>query len=125
MLYAIYKSRYLNMLSLGDEPAKALGVRVEKERGTLLIVSVLLAGVCVSVGGGVAFLGLVAPHLARRLVGPRHEHFLPVTALVGALLFLSADIVGRIILMPTEVPVRLVVSALGAPYFIYLLIKMD
>ncbi|WP_050183251.1 FecCD family ABC transporter permease [Domibacillus robiginosus] len=123
--YTIYKSRYLNVLYLGDELAKALGVRIEKERRKLLITSVLLAGTCVAVGGGIAFLGLVAPHLARRLAGPRHEHFLPVTALIGALLLLAADVIGRVILMPTEVPVGLVVSALGAPYFIYLLIKMD
>lgn len=123
--YTIYKARYLNVLYLGDDLAKALGVRVEKERGRLLVVSVLLSGTCVAVGGGIAFLGLAAPHLARRLVGPRHEHFLPITALVGALLLLTADVLGRTILMPTEIPVGLVVSALGAPYFIYLLIKMD
>jgi len=122
--FTIFKSRYLNILNLGDQMATGLGASVEKERRILLLSSVALAGACVAVGGGISFLGLVAPHLARRIVGSKHQVMLPVTALIGGLLLLVADMVGRNLLAPSEIPVGLVVSALGAPYFIYLLIKV-
>ena len=121
--WAIYKSQYLNVLNLGDHTATGLGVKVERERRMLLFISVALAGACVAVGGGIAFLGLVAPHLARRLVGPRHQGMLPVSALIGSLVMLIADMIGKNLMAPSEIPVGLVVSCLGAPYFIYLLIK--
>ncbi|WP_456276414.1 FecCD family ABC transporter permease [Bacillus sp. AK128] len=119
----IYKSRYLNVLNLGDQIATGLGAAVERERRTLLLLSVALAASCVAVGGGIAFLGLVAPHLARGLVGTKHQMLIPTSALMGALLLLVADTIGRNLLAPSEIPVGLVVSALGAPYFIYLLMK--
>jgi iron complex transport system permease protein len=121
----IYKARYLNILNLGDHVATGLGAAVEKERRTLLLIAVALAGSCVAVGGGISFLGLVAPHLARRLVGAKHQLLLPASALMGALLLSIADMIGRNLIAPSEIPVGLVVSALGAPYFIYLLIKVD
>ncbi len=120
---AIYKSKVLDVLQLGNSIAIGIGVRVEKERRLLLMVSVALAGVCVSVGGGISFLGLIAPHMARRLVGARHARLLPLTAILGSLLLLSADTLGRIIMAPMELPVGIIVSILGAPYFIYLLVK--
>lgn len=123
--YTIYKARYLNVLNLGDSVATGLGAAVEKERRTLLVLAVALAGACVAVGGGIAFLGLVAPHLARRLVGPKHQIMLPTSALMGALLLIVADTIGRNILSPAEIPVGIVVSVLGAPYFIYLLMKTN
>ncbi|MGG3282042.1 FecCD family ABC transporter permease [Paenibacillus solani] len=121
--WAVYKSQNLNVLNLGDHTATGLGVMVERERRTLLFISVALAGACVAVGGGIAFLGLVAPHLARKLVGPRHQGMLPVSALLGSLVLLVADMIGKNLMAPSEIPVGLVVSCLGAPYFIYLLIK--
>ncbi|WP_306984704.1 FecCD family ABC transporter permease [Alkalicoccobacillus murimartini] len=119
----MYKARFLNVLNLGDQIATNLGTRVERERRILLFLSVALAGACVAVGGGIAFLGLIAPHIARRLVGPKHQFLVPCSALIGALLLLVADMIGRNILQPSEIPVGLVVAVLGAPYFIYLLIK--
>lgn len=121
--FAIYKSRYLDVLRLSDPVAISVGVNIERERRILLVVSVALAGACVSVGGGITFLGLIAPHIARRLIGARHAKILPATALIGGLLLLTADTLGRVIMAPMELPVGLVVSILGAPYFIYLLIK--
>jgi len=121
--WAVYKSQHLNVLNLGDHAATGLGITVERERRTLLFISVALAGACVAVGGGIAFLGLVAPHLARKLVGPRHHGMLPVSALLGSLVLLVADMIGKNLMAPSEIPVGLVVSCLGAPYFIYLLIK--
>lgn len=100
-----------------------VGVQVEKERRLLLLISVALAAV--SVGGGITFLGLIAPHIARRLVRARHAKLLllPLTAILGSLLLLSADTLGRVIMAPMELPVGIIVSILGAPYFIYLLVK--
>ena len=121
--FVIYKARYLNVLNLGDNIAIGLGTAIEKERRVLLGAAVGLAGSCVAVGGGITFLGLVSPHLARRLVGPKHQILLPTTALIGALLLLIADTIARNLLAPASIPVGIVVSALGAPYFIYLLIK--
>ncbi|WP_047981931.1 FecCD family ABC transporter permease [Ornithinibacillus contaminans] len=120
---AFYKSRVLDVMTLGDPIAIGVGVPLERERRLLLLISVGLAGVCVAVGGGITFLGLIAPHIARRLVGAKHALVLPLTAALGGLLLLSADTLGRVIMAPMELPVGIVVSILGAPYFIYLLMK--
>jgi iron complex transport system permease protein len=121
--YAIYKAHTLNIMSLGDQVAAGLGINVEKERRILLVTAVALAGFCVAAGGGIAFLGLVAPHIGRRLIGPKHQLLLPVTALLGALLLILADTIGKNALAPTTIPVGIVVAIFSAPYFIYLLIK--
>ncbi|WP_432653185.1 FecCD family ABC transporter permease [Salibacterium salarium] len=123
--FTLWKAQHLDVLNLGDQVATGLGASVEKERRILLIAAVALAGASVAVGGGIAFLGLVAPHLARRLVGPSHHFLIPTSAIMGALLLLTADTIGKNILAPSEIPVGLVVSALGAPYFIYLLMKTN
>lgn len=121
--WAIYKSRILDIIQLGEPIAIGVGVDVAKEQRILLIIAVTLAGVSVSVGGGITFLGLITPHIARRLVGGNHARLLPLTAVLGALLLLFADTIGRVIMAPMELPVGIVVSILGAPYFIYLLVK--
>lgn len=121
--YSFYKARILNVLNLGDQTSLGLGMRLEKERLLLLVTAVALAGACVAVSGGIGFVGLIAPHLARRLVGPRHQVLLPASALTGALLMITADTIGRWILQPAEVPTGIVVAIIGAPYFLYLLAK--
>ncbi|BBO00220.1 FecCD family ABC transporter permease [Sporolactobacillus terrae] len=120
---ATFKARTLNILALGDAVASGLGVAVNRERTLFLIIAVALAGASVSVGGGIAFLGLIVPHLVRRIIGRRHEVLIPLSALMGACLLLIADTLSRTIWAPAEVPVGLVVSAIGAPYFIYLLFR--
>ncbi len=120
---AIIKARTLNSLHLGEDIATGLGTPVERERRILLFIAVALAGASVSVGGGIAFIGLVVPHLARKLVGARHGALLPITTLLGSLLLLVADTIGRNLLAPSEIPVGLVVSVVGGSYFIYLLMK--
>ncbi|WP_107947532.1 FecCD family ABC transporter permease [Lysinibacillus parviboronicapiens] len=118
------KARVLNILNLGDLTAVGLGASIEKERRWLLAASVGLAGASVSVSGGIGFVGLIAPHLARQLVGAKHQFLLPASALVGGLLVLLADTIGRSILEPSEIPAGIVVAVLGAPYFLYLLARV-
>lgn len=120
---AYAKSNLLNVLNLGDKMATGLGVAVEKERRKLLFISVALAGVSVAVAGGIGFIGLLAPHMARKIVGAKHQIMLPVSALIGAILLLTADCLARSLMPSSEIPVGLVLSLIGAPYFIYLLIK--
>jgi iron complex transport system permease protein len=120
---AIYKAKALDVFNLGDEVAAGLGIKVEKERGILLLIAVALAGAAVAAGGAIAFLGLVVPHIARKLIGPLHQLIIPISTLIGALLLMVADTIGKNILAPSEIPVGVVVSILSAPYFIYLLMK--
>lgn len=121
--YVMYKARALDVLNLGDDVAKSLGASVERERRGLLAASVALAASCVSVSGGIGFVGLIAPHLSRRLVGPRHAILLPTCALTGAVLVSAADTLARVILQPAELPTGIMVAVIGAPYFLYLLTK--
>lgn len=118
-----WKGRMLNIMRLGDPASVSLGIPVERSRLLLLVLSVALAAAAVSVAGSISFLGLVAPHIARRLVGPRHQVALPAAALIGALILLFADMVARNVLAPSEIPVGILVAILGAPYFLYLLLK--
>jgi iron complex transport system permease protein len=121
--YILSKSRVLDIISLGDEIAVGLGVSVEKERRGLLAAAVALAASSVAVSGSINFIGLIAPHLARRLVGSSHRTLLPVCAISGAVLVSAADSVARVIVQPSEIPTGIVIAIIGAPYFIYLLIS--
>ncbi|RAV22815.1 FecCD family ABC transporter permease [Paenibacillus contaminans] len=121
--FVFIKARVMNVLNLGEQIATGVGARVNKERLLLLAAAVGLAGSCVAVSGGIGFVGLIGPHLARRLVGPKHELLLPAAALAGALLVITADTLGRWVLQPSEIPTGIVVAVIGAPYFLYLLAK--
>jgi iron complex transport system permease protein len=121
--YVLYKARVLDVLNMGDEVAYSLGTSVEKERRGLLAASVALAAPCVAVSGSISFVGLIAPHLARRLVGPKHAILLPTCALTGAVLVSVADTIARVIVQPSEIPTGIMVAIIGAPYFLYLLAK--
>ncbi|MDR1132058.1 MAG: iron ABC transporter permease [Oscillospiraceae bacterium] len=121
--YVLYKARILDVLNMGDDVAYSLGASVEKERRGLLAASVALAASCVAVSGNVSFVGLIAPHLARRLVGPKHVILLPTCALTGAALVSVADTIARVIVQPSEIPTGIMVAIIGAPYFLYLLAK--
>ncbi|MBM7600731.1 iron complex transport system permease protein [Virgibacillus halotolerans] len=120
--FALHKANALNALNLGDSVASGLGSHVEKERMILLLTAVALAGACVAAGGGIAFLGLVVPHIARKIIGPMHQYIIPISALIGALLLMVADTVSKN-LLATDIPVGIVVSILSVPYFVYLLMK--
>ncbi len=118
-----YKANKLNLLALNEPVAIGVGVAIEKERIQLLLTAVALAAAAVSVTGGISFIGLMAPHIARALVGPRHQFFLPIALLLGGWLLAFADTIGRNIAGPDGVPAGIVVALIGAPYFIYLLLK--
>jgi iron complex transport system permease protein len=121
--YVFFKARVLDVLGVGEEIAWGLGVSVERERRMLLAAAVALAASCVAVSGNISFVGLIAPHLARRLVGPGHQILLPCCALTGALLVSISDILARTLVQPSEIPTGIVVAVVGAPYFLYLLAK--
>lgn len=121
--YVLTKSRILDVLNLGDDVAYSLGTSVEKERRRLLAAAVALAASCVAVSGSISFVGLIAPHLARKLVGPKHIILLPTCALTGAVLVSVADTIARVIVQPSEIPTGIMVAIIGAPYFLYLLGK--
>lgn len=122
--FVFSKARVLNVLNLGDLAATGLGASIEKERRILLASAVGLAGASVSISGGIGFVGLIGPHLARQLVGSRHQYLIPASALTGGLLVLIADTIGRWILQPSEIPAGIIVAVIGAPYFLYLLSKL-
>ncbi len=121
--YVIYKARVLDVLNLGEEAAWGLGVAVERERRNLLAAAVALAAVCVSVSGGVSFVGLLVPHMARQLVGPKHQILLPCSALIGATLLVAADMLARAAAPPSEIPAGIIFAIVGAPCFLVLLAK--
>ena len=122
-LLAMVMARELNALSLGDDVARGLGSAIERKRGLLLLTSVALASASVATAGAIGFVGLMAPHLSRQLVGGTHEGQLPVAAMIGGMLVVIADLVGRFLFAPTELPCGLITAAIGAPFFIYLLIR--
>ncbi|WP_257349835.1 FecCD family ABC transporter permease [Pseudalkalibacillus decolorationis] len=121
--FTLYKANRLNILGLNEPVAIGVGVSIEKERIVMLLAAVALAASAVSVTGGIAFIGLMAPHIAKAIVGPRNQMFIPVAILIGGWLLLLADTIGRNILEPTGIPAGIMVAMIGAPYFMYLLLK--
>jgi len=121
--FTLYKANRMNVLGLSDPVAVGIGVSIEKERLVLLLAAVALAASAVSVAGGIAFIGLMAPHIAKAIVGPRHQLFLPLAILIGGWLLLLADTIGRNLLEPSGIPAGIMAALIGAPYFIYLLLR--
>lgn len=118
-----WKSRRMDAMNFSDEIAIGWGLSVERERRTMLLCAVILAGAATAFAGNIAFLGLIAPHIARKLVGSRHRIFLPVSAGVAAVMLLLADAVSRNLFSPIEIPAGITVSVIGVPYFVYLMLK--
>ena len=115
--------RDLDTPGLGENKASTLGVTVNKVQISVLVLAVALSTTAVAICGPIAFLGLVAPHLARRLVGGRHRTLLPAALIIGALLLQLSDILARVIDPPTELPAGILTAIIGAPYFFYLLMR--
>jgi iron complex transport system permease protein len=119
MLYA----RELNILSMGDESAQYLGIDVEKLKRVLLVICCVIVGSVVSVSGTIGFLGLVAPHIIRLISGSDNKKVIPYSALLGAVLLIVSDTLGRTLIQPVEIPVGVMTSIMGGPFFIFLLRK--
>ena len=119
-LAAVYR-RDLDVLALDDDTPRVLGVALDRTRLLLLAAAALLTAAAVCAIGALAFVGLVAPHAARALVGARHGRVVPVAMLLGALLVSVADTLGRVVIAPEQIPAGLGTALLGAPYFVYLL----
>ncbi|MFO3720128.1 FecCD family ABC transporter permease [Staphylococcus felis] len=120
----IANSRKLDVLHLGEDVATAIGTHVNRTKMTLLLAAVMLAGAAISVVGGLSFLGLIAPHIARSIVGHKHLHIIIMSGLIGGLLMVFADGLARVIAPPIDIPVGVLIAIIGAPYFLYVLRKM-
>lgn len=117
------ESRNLNAIVLGESEARHLGVEVEYLKKKIVVLTALGTGVAVSLAGIIAFIGLVVPHLIRLSMSVDHRVLLPASALLGAILVICADTVSRIVVAPAELPVGIVTSLIGGPFFIYLIIR--
>lgn len=124
VLVLLQQGRKLDALAIGDETAHTLGISPDALRVRLLVVVALCVGAVVSASGSIGFVGLVVPHLARRLVGSSHRHAIPVCALLGAILLLLADLVARTLLAPQEIPLGILTSLVGAPFLLILIRRM-
>jgi iron complex transport system permease protein len=122
---AFFGGRNLNALNLSEDVSRGLGVAIERQRSGLWLMSAALAAASVATAGTVAFVGFVAPHLARQFVGASHEGLIPTAALTGGTLVVVADLIGRSLFAPTQLPCGIVTGILGAPYFLYLLYKVN
>lgn len=117
------KAYLLDLFQLEETSIKGLGISVEKEKFILLFSSIGLVSACVSVSGSIGFIGLMAPHIAKRLVGIQHNQVIPVSGAIGALLVIVSDFIAKTVFAPAELPVGIVTSIIGVPYFLYLLVK--
>ena len=117
------EARHLNLLSLGEEPAKGLGLEVERIKRVIFFTSALLTGAVVAVSGLIGFVGMIVPHGVRMVLGPDHRLLLPAAALVGGTFLAIADTIARSLLAPTELPVGVITALCGGPFFIYLLMS--
>ncbi|MBF0387064.1 MAG: iron ABC transporter permease [Candidatus Omnitrophica bacterium] len=123
LLISYFFCLHLNALALGEEEARHLGVPVERTKKILFVLSALLTGFCVSVAGMIGFVGLVVPHLMRRLVGPDHRILLGASFLAGAIFLIFCDTLARIIIAPSELPVGVITGIVGGSVFVYALAR--
>lgn len=122
VIYFFYRD--FNLMLIGEDSAKSLGVETEKFKKLIIIISSMIVGVCVAFSGIIGFVGFLVPHMVRIVFGPNNKALIPFSALSGAAFLLLADTAARTIASPAELPVGAVTALIGSPYFIYLLIKM-
>jgi iron complex transport system permease protein len=120
-VWLLARARPLNALLAGDESAVGLGINLERFRQELFVVTSLLVGVAVAISGAIGFVGLMIPHIVRFVVGSDHRRVLPTVALLGAVYLVLADLLSRVVIAPSELPVGIVTAALGGPFFLWLL----
>ncbi|HNP83898.1 MAG TPA: iron ABC transporter permease [Nitrospira sp.] len=122
-LFLLFKQvRVLNILALGEEPARSLGIDIERAKRVIFLVSALLTGAVVSVSGMIGFIGMIIPHAVRLVIGADHRLLLPASALVGGIFLMVADTMARTFFVPSEVPVGIITALAGGPFFVYLLV---
>jgi iron complex transport system permease protein len=122
-LFLLFKQvRVLNILALGEEPARSLGIDTERAKRVIFLVSALLTGAVVSVSGMIGFIGMIIPHAVRLVIGADHRLLLPASALVGGIFLMVADTMARTFFVPSEVPVGIITALAGGPFFVYLLV---
>jgi len=122
-IIVLLNHKKLDVLNLSDELSVSLGLNLEKERKKFLSFAVILAGTATAFAGNIGFLGLISPHIARKLVGPYHKNFIVISAIISVIIIILADAVSRNLFSPIEIPVGITVSIFGVPYFIYLMMK--
>jgi iron complex transport system permease protein len=116
------QARRLNVLTLGEESARSLGIETEQVKRQIYLLSALITGAVVSVSGMIGFVGMVIPHAVRLMLGADHRLLLPASALVGGMYLMIADTMARTLLTPAEIPVGIITALAGGPFFIYLLV---
>lgn len=122
-LFLLFKQvRVLNILALGEEPARSLGIDTERAKRVIFLVSALLTGAVVSFSGMIGFIGMIIPHAVRLVIGADHRVLLPASALVGGIFLMVADTMARTFFVPSEVPVGIITALAGGPFFVYLLV---
>lgn len=122
-ILVLLNHKKLDVLSLSDELSISLGLNIEKERKKFLTYAVILAGSATAFAGNIGFLGLISPHIAKKLVGPYHKNFIVISAMISVIIMVIADAVSKNLFSPIEIPVGITVSIFGVPYFIYLMMK--
>ena len=123
LIWAIPSSRNLDLLQLGEMEAQRLGVNLKKLRFNIIISSAAIVGISVSLSGMIGFVGLVIPHLVRLLGGVNHSYLMISSAIAGSSLMIIADLIARTFVQPAELPVGLITSAIGSPFFLYLIVS--
>lgn len=122
---AVIVAKKCNLLALGEKNARSLGLNVNRERIVISVVAVFLAIIPTTQVGVISFVGLIVPHLGRLLIGTDHYRLIPFTALLGGAMMLFADLLSRVMAYPVEIPIGIVMSIIGAPFFLYMLRKKD
>ncbi|MEM9104866.1 MAG: iron ABC transporter permease, partial [Pseudomonadota bacterium] len=123
LLFSPYLARGLNAMTMGEATARHMGLSVQLFKRMSIVCVAAAVGAAVSVSGGIGFVGIVVPHLLRLLIGPDHRYLLPASALLGAILLLIADSVARTIVAPAELPIGIITAAVGAPFFLWILLS--
>ena len=122
LVFTFYRNE-LDILLLGEEEARNLGIHVQRTRNILLVIASLLTGVSVSLTGAIGFVGLVVPHMLRLMIGPSHRLLIPASILGGAIFLILADLISRLLIRPAELQIGIITAFIGAPFFIYLIIR--
>ena len=124
-IFFITQYRTLNLMLLGDEVSITLGTDLHKFRIIYLLITSLMIGLLVYVSGMIGFIGLIIPHIVRIIFGTDHKRIIPIAALLGAIILIWADVISRILIKGTEIPIGIVISIIGAPLFVWLMIKKN